>query len=109
QAPSPSGSPDLDYRRGLELARLQRYDEARRAFEAGRRKAPLDKRFPVELAGVAFRTGRRSESRTELRRALRLDPGDAYAADFLATLYYLDGNLEAAVKWWNRVDKPRIE
>ena len=30
-----------------------------------------------------------------LRRGLRLDPTDAYANDFLGTIYFLEGNLEA--------------
>jgi len=104
-----AGSPDVEYRRGLELARQERWDEARSAFLAGRRKAPRDKRFLVELAGVAFKQGRSGESKGELHHALRLDPADRYAADFLATIYYLEGNLPAAVKWWNRSGKPRIE
>lgn len=40
---------------------------------------------------------------------MNLDPRDAYANDFLATLYLLEGNTEAAVKYWNRVGKPEIE
>src|SRR5262249_16533482 len=35
-----------------------------------------------------------------------LDPGDAYPSDFRATIYYLEGNTEAAVKYWNRVQAP---
>ena len=38
-----------------------------------------------------------------------MDPADAYAADFLATIYFLEGNLEAALEYWNRIAKPRIE
>ena len=102
-------SADVDYRRGMDFARLEQWDQARRALEAGRKKAPRDKRFALELAGVAFKQGRLGESKLELRRALRLAPGDAYAADFLATLYFLDGNLRAALKYWNRAGKPRIE
>ena len=43
-----------------------------------------------------------------LRRALRLDPADSYGNDFLGTVYFLQGNLEAALKYWNRVGKPQI-
>jgi hypothetical protein len=43
-----------------------------------------------------------------LRRALRLDPHDSYGNNFLGTVYFLEGNLEAALKYWNRVGKPRI-
>ena len=43
-----------------------------------------------------------------LRRALRLDPTDAYGNDFLGTVYFLQGNIAAALKYWNRVGKPQI-
>jgi len=79
-------SPDSDFARGMELARLERWDEARRAFETGQIKAPRDKRFPLELAGVAFKEGRRPESKRLLRRALRLAPLDRSTLGFLATL-----------------------
>src|SRR5689334_20337624 len=42
----------------------------------------------------------------DLRAALRLDPRDAYANDFLASLERLEGNLEAALLHWNRTGQP---
>ena len=71
--------------------------------------APRDKRFPIELAGVAFKQKRFKEARRNLQRALQLDPGDEYANEFVATIYFLDGNLQAALKYWNRTGKPLIE
>ena len=102
-------SPDLDYYRGMALARLGRWPEAKVAFAAGRKLAPRDKRFPLELAGVAYKQQDFRAAKADLRQALRLDPSDRYAADFLATLYLLEGNLEAALKYWNPIGKPRIE
>jgi tetratricopeptide (TPR) repeat protein len=102
-------SAELEYYRGLALAHLERWDEARTAFLAGRHILPRDKRFPIELAGVAFKQKKYPQAAAWLRRALHLDPTDSYANDFLATVYFLEGNLEAALKYWNRVGKPRIE
>jgi hypothetical protein len=102
------GPAELAYQRGIALAHLGRWDEARAAFLAGSRLAPGDKRFPLELAGVAFKQKKQGLSIAYLHRALRLDPGDTYAQEFLATIYFLQGNTEAAVKHWNRVQKPRI-
>ncbi len=48
------------------------------------------------------------EAARHLRRALRLDPTDSYGNDFLGTVYFLQGNIEAALKYWNRVGKPQI-
>jgi len=105
---APRTSADLDYYYGVALAHQQRWEEARQSLSAGRRLAPRDKRFPIELAGVAFKQKKYDRARSELRRALRLDPRDEYANEFLATIYFLDGNLEAALKHWNRAGKPEI-
>ena len=106
---TPNPSAELQYDYGLALAHLERWDEARKAFVAGRRMQPQDKRFPVELAGIEFKQKKYPEAAAYLRAALRLDPEDKYISDFLATVYYLEGNLEAALKYWNRNGKPQIQ
>jgi tetratricopeptide (TPR) repeat protein len=105
---APRDSADLDYYYGMALAHLERWDEARQALLKGEQLAPRDKRFPIELAGVAFKRKKTAEARRYLHRALRLDSADVYANDFAATLYFLDGNVEAALKYWNRAGKPEI-
>ncbi len=100
---------EIDYYYGSALAHLERWDEARAAFLAGRWLRPGDGRFPVELGGVAFKQKRYSEAARWLQAALRLNPNDSYANNFLATVYFLQGNLEAALKYWNRIAKPQIE
>lgn len=102
-------SPQADYARGMALARAGRWTEARIALESGRRKAPGDKRFPIELAGISYRLKDRRTAQRWLGRALALDPADSYANDFLGAIFLLDGNTEAALKYWNRAGKPRIE
>lgn len=104
-------SAEFDYEYGVALARLERWDEAHTALLAGSRLSPTDKRFPIELAGVAFKQKKTARAIAYLHRALRLDPEDAYANDFLATVYSLQGNLEAALQYWNRLEppKPRVE
>jgi len=101
-------SADLDYYYGIALAHLERWAEAGKAFVDGQRLAPNDKRFPIELAGVAFKQKKYGDARQDLHRALRLDSKDEYANEFLATIYFLQGNLEAALKYWNRVGKPLV-
>jgi tetratricopeptide (TPR) repeat protein len=101
-------SAELDFLEGLALARLERWDEATKALEAGRRKAPSDPRFPVELAGVAYKQKNFGKAKRDLHDALRLNPEDEYVQEFLATIYFLEGNLEAALKYWNPIEKPRL-
>ncbi|HET7842170.1 MAG TPA: hypothetical protein VFM21_11215, partial [Terriglobia bacterium] len=100
---------DLEFYYGSALAQSGRFDDARHAFLAGRRIAPGDKRFPVELAGVAFKQKDYRVASAWMRRALRIDAADEYANDFLGTIYFLEDNLEAALKYWNCVGKPYIE
>ncbi len=101
-------SPELDFLAGLALARLEKWKEAQLALEAGMRKAPRDPRFFVELAGVAYKQNDFRAANDRLHTALRLNPKDAYSREFLATIYFLEGNLEAALKYWNPEDKPRL-
>lgn len=106
---APFHDADLDYYEGSALAHLERWDDAEKILLAGSRLAPRDKRFPTELAGVNFKKGHIPAAAAWLRRGLRLDPTDAYANDFLGTIYFSEGNLEGALKYWNRIGKPQIE
>jgi len=96
------------FRGGIGLGAHGRWSAARLAFEAGVRKAPNDSRFRVELAGIAYKQKDFRTAKDNLHRALRLNPQDAYSREFLATIYFLEGNLEAALKYWNPEDKPRL-
>lgn len=103
-----SRSADLNFYYGTALARLQRWQEAESAFQAGFRLAPYDPRFPVELAGVAFKQQNYPQAARLLQQALKLAPQDPYANDFLGTIYFLQGNLDGSLKYWNRVGKPQV-
>src|SRR4051812_34396552 len=108
-AHGPANQPaDLDFVEGLALARLQRWEESRLAFEAGWHKTPNDPRFVVELAGIRYKQNDFQAAKRELHTALRLNSRDLYVQEFLGTLYFLDGNLEAALQHWNQIDKPRL-
>lgn len=103
-----SRTAEMDYYLGLALAHTGHNAEAAGAFQAGSRLAPRDARFPEELAGLAFEQKNYPRAARLLRRAVKLAPRDEYANNFLATVYYLEGNLQAAVEYWNRAGKPYI-
>lgn len=105
----PSPSPDVNYYAGIALAQLGRLEEARIRLLAGYRQSPADARFPTELAGIAFKQKRYAEAAGWSKRSLSIDPHDAYTNDLLATTFFLVGNNEAALKYWNRSAKPQIE
>ncbi|MDQ2776878.1 MAG: tetratricopeptide repeat protein [Acidobacteriota bacterium] len=97
------------FSRGMSLARSNNLAQAADIFEEGARLFPADKRFPLELAGIAWREKDGSKAKRYLHQSLQIDPQDTYGNDFLATLYLFDHNAEAALKYWNRVNKPLIE
>ena len=101
-------SPELDYYAGMALARLERWNEAEQVFSAGARKSPTDARFLTERAGAEYKLNDFRAAKKDLRGALRLAPDDSYIPEFLGTIYLLEGNLEAALKYWNRLEKPRL-
>jgi tetratricopeptide (TPR) repeat protein len=101
-------SADVDYLHGMALMRLERWEEAREAFSAGLYKAPTDTRFLLERAGAEYRLKDYSSAKKDLRSALRLSPKDEYALEFLGTIYLLEENIDAALKYWNQLEKPRL-
>jgi tetratricopeptide (TPR) repeat protein len=106
--PLSARSADVNFDYGLALAHLEQWSAARAALISGRRQCPRQKRFPNELAGVAFEQKRYPEAAAWLQKSLKIEPGDSYANNFAATVYDLMGNLDAALKYWNRVQKPCI-
>jgi len=101
-------SSELDFLAGLALARLEKWDESKLAFDSGFRKSPGDSRFLVELAGIAYKQKDFRTAKKNLHATLRLNPRDAYSSEFLAMIYFLEANLEAALRYWNPEDKPRL-
>ncbi len=102
-------SADLELYLGLSLAQLGKLDEARNAFLTGYRSYPRDGRFAEELAGIAYREKNRREAKRWLEQALARNAGSTYANDFMGLLYLADGNLPAALKYWNRIGRPLIQ
>jgi hypothetical protein len=104
-----SRTSDEEYALGIALASLGRMPEAEQALLRGSREKPRETRFYVELGGVAFRQKRYEAAARWLMQAERLSPKDAYVNEFLGTVLYLEGNVQAALKYWNRVGKPLLE
>ena len=102
-------SADVNFELGMALAHMQRWNESQDALLAGRKLCPLEKRFPIELAGVAFQLKRYPEAAHWIEKGLQLDPEDEYANEFAGTVFLLMDNLDAALKYWNRIQKPQID
>jgi len=59
-------------------------------------------------ASSAFRRGDYPEAKRDAHRAGRADPLNNTTNELLATLYLLDDNVEAALKYWNRTGQPAL-
>ncbi len=102
-------SADRIFYEGIALAGLDRRKDAAERLRRGASLFPDEQRFPLELAGIEYRERAYDQARENLRRALKIDPDDSYAAEFLATLYFLDGRLLPALEYWNHVGRPRLD
>lgn len=60
----------------------------------------------LEEASVAFRRQDYATAARLARAHVARQPGDALGHDLLGTIFYLEGNLEAALLYWNRIGKP---
>jgi tetratricopeptide (TPR) repeat protein len=101
-------SAEFDYYAGMALSHLERWNEAKAAFSKGAGKDPGDPRFLTERAGADYKLNDFKAAKRDLRRALPLAPDDPYIREFLGTIYLLEGNVEAALKYWGTLDKPRL-
>ncbi len=106
QAPPTPG--DFGLYRGLALSRLERWDDAQQVFQASLARNPADARIMTELAGLAYRRKDFKGAKSYLLRALARENTDEYASNLLASIYFLEGNLEAALEYWNRIGKPQL-
>jgi hypothetical protein len=62
----------------------------------------------MDWATAAFREQRYADARGHVSSILRSNPSDRFANDLMATLYFLDSNVDAALKYWNRAAKPAV-
>ncbi len=105
-AAAPNELADELLKRAISLATSGQLEDAEQLLIEGKSVYDRDARFPIELAGVAWRKKESASAKQYLRQGLRLDPSGAYANEFLGSLYLLDGNLHAALKYWNRIRRP---
>jgi hypothetical protein len=74
----------------------------------GNPEAPSDPL--LEQASVAFRSGDLASAKRMARKSLQTGnaSGSALTNEFLATMFFLEDNLDAALKYWNRNGAPRL-
>jgi tetratricopeptide (TPR) repeat protein len=101
-------TPDAFYYLGIAYAREKDYQKAQNILTEGSRRYPQDPRFHNELANLFLENNDADSAKSELRQTLVLDPDNPYASDLLATIDMSEGDVQSALKSWNRSGRPVI-
>jgi tetratricopeptide (TPR) repeat protein len=88
--------------------RTKEFQKAEDTLKEGSRRYPKDSRFYNELADFYLENNDRDAAKSNLRRALTVDPSNNYASDLLATIDMSEGEVQAALRSWNKSSRPVI-
>jgi hypothetical protein len=94
---------------GVRRARSGDPAGAEQRFLAARAMCPASASAARELAGLRFSAGEWRDATRLAERALALDPGDSLASRLLAASRFLDGDVEGALRAWNRLSEPHAD
>jgi hypothetical protein len=94
---------------GIAYGHMKEYEKAQEVLIQGSAHYPDDARFHNELAGVHLANNDVDTARSDLERALSVDPTNDYASDLLATIDMSQGEVQAALRFWNKSGRPVID
>ena len=94
---------------GIAYAHMKEYEKAANALREGGQKYPQDPRFHNELAGLYLGNKDVEAAKTELQHALIVDPNNNYALDLLATISMSEGQVQTALRSWNKSGRPIVD
>src|SRR5262245_27640662 len=101
-------TPDAYIYLGRAYTRMKEYQQAEDVLNEGVAKYPEDARFHNELAKLFLENNDAESAKTQLRRALLVDENNAYASDLLATINLSEGDVQSALRSWNKSRRPVI-
>jgi tetratricopeptide (TPR) repeat protein len=93
---------------GIAYRHMKEYQKAEDVFNEGSRRYPEEVRFHNELANLFIENNDIEAAKSELRRTLAVDPNNAFASDQLATIDMSEGEVQSALRAWNKSDRPYI-
>jgi tetratricopeptide (TPR) repeat protein len=94
---------------GIAYGRMKEYQKAEETLRLGARLYPDDPRFHNELANLFLENNDVDSAKSELRRALSVDPDNNYASDLLATIDMSQGDVQSALRAWNKTGRPIVD
>src|SRR5438128_5738423 len=93
---------------GIAYVHMKEYQKAEDVLNEGSRRYPQDARFHNELANSFFEDNDADTAKSELLRALLIDPANNYASDLLASIDMSEGDVQSALRYWNKSGRPLI-
>ena len=93
---------------GIAYRHMKEYQKAEDIFNEGSTRYEDDSRFLNELANLFLENNDIEAAKTALRRALLVDPTNNYASDELATIDMSEGDVQSALRAWNKSGRPYI-
>ena len=100
--------PDTYLYLGIAYHHMKEYQKAEDVLNEGSKRYPDDPRFHNELANVFLENNDIDAAKSELQRALAVDPNNNYASDELANIDLSEGELQSALRSWNKSGRPFI-
>lgn len=101
-------SADIYLELGLAYMRVQEYQRAEDTLKEGSKRYPREPRFHNQLADLFLENNDRDAAKSELHDALTVDPNNNYASDLLATIDMSEGEVQSALRSWNKSGRPYI-
>lgn len=101
-------TPDAYLYLGIAYNRLKEFQKAEDTYKEGSRRYPKDSRLHNDLADLYLEDNDRDAAKSELKQSLVADPNNSYASDLLATIDMSEGEVQLALRSWNKSGRPVI-
>jgi len=101
-------SPDAYLYLAVAYRHMKEYQRAEDVFNEGIKRYSNDSRFHNELANLFLENNDIDAAKAEFRRALQIDPNNNYASDQLAEIDMSEGEVQSALRAWNKTNRPFI-
>jgi tetratricopeptide (TPR) repeat protein len=93
---------------GIAYDKMKEYSRAEDTLKEGSKRYPDDPRFHNQLADIFLENNDRDAAKSQLLDALAVDPNNNYASDLLATIAMSEGEVQSALRSWNKSGRPVI-
>jgi tetratricopeptide (TPR) repeat protein len=106
---SSASTPDAYLYLGIAYDHLKEFQKSEESLKEGSRRYPQDSRFHNQLADLYLEYNDREAAKSELKQSLVVDPNNNYASDLLATIDMSEGEVQSALRSWNKSGRPVID